>query len=246
MKNKIAIVTGGNSGIGEGIVTSFLRQGAKVAVFCHNEADFAAMQERHSENKDQMMGVGIDTSKKEDWDSAVKQVIEKWGTVDILVNNAGILIMKDVAELSVDEFHDVIHVNLLGYFYGMKQVIPIMKEKKYGRIINVASIAGLKGWAQLSAYCASKFGVIGLTKSSAIDLAPHGITVNAICPGLIETDMTKGMLSDPAMKQGLMQGIPVGRAGQPEDIARVAVYLAESGASFVTGTTNVVDGGNIA
>ena len=170
--------------------------------------------------------------------------MEKFGKLDIMVNNAGILVFGTVDQLTEEQWDRQMSVNLKGVFFGMKHAIIQMKRQgKGGRIINISSIAGLVGFPGISAYCASKGGVTELTREAALDVAKEGITVNAIDPGVIQTDMTAGMLKDKKTSASLLGNTPVGRVGIPEDIGNAAVFLALDASSFITGHNLVVDGG---
>jgi len=166
--------------------------------------------------------------------------------VDILVNNAGIYRAYNLHEMSEENWDTVLNVNLKSVFLGSKRVIPEMLKQGKGKIISIASIAGLVGFAQSGAYCASKGGIIALTKEMVLEYAPKKINVNCIAPGVIKTVMTKDMITDPATKQFLESSTPYPRLGEPEDIAMAAVYLASDESDFVNGEVLVVDGGWVA
>ena len=245
LEGKVAIVTGSDRGIGRGIAFSLAKEGCKVVVNSHekNKNGEEVVSEIKKSGSDGIFVVA-DVSKESDVKNLVKKAADKFGKVDILVNNAGILVFGTVDTLTEKEWDRQLDVNLKGVFlctkYALQQMI---KQGKGGRIINISSIAGLVGFPGISAYCASKGGVTELTREVALDVAKYGITVNAIDPGVIATDMTKGMLDDPATKKSFMESTPVGRVGQPEDIGNAAVFLAMDESSFVTGHNLVVDGG---
>lgn len=243
MKTKVAIVTGGARGIGLGAAKNLLTRGYKVCVCSRHEKDVARAVAKLGKNA---FGMVVDVSKEADWKKLVDAVVKKWGRVDALVNNAGVLLQKDLLSMSFDEAEDVLHINLLGTWMGMKAVVPVMKKQKGGRIVNLSSIAGLRGYAGLGAYCMSKFGVIGLTKVAAKEFAALGVRVNAVCPGLVDTEMTKDWMENKAILGPLVAEIPMARAGKPAEIGAVIGFLADEESSFVTGTTYVVDGGNLA
>lgn len=243
MKTKVAIVTGGARGIGLGAAKNLVKRGYKVCVCSRHEKDVNSAVKKLGKNA---FGMVVDVSKEVEWKKLVSTVVKKWGRVDALVNNAGILLQKDLLSMSFDEAENVLHINLLGSWLGMKAVVPVMKKQKGGRIVNLASIAGLQGYAGLGAYCMSKFGIVGLTKVAAKEFAPLGIRVNAVCPGLVDTEMTKDWMENKKILAPMVADIPLGRAGKPEEIGAVIGFLADEESSFVTGSTYTVDGGNLA
>jgi len=191
----------------------------------------------------------VDVSNKSEVEEAVQKTIQELNKIDILVNNAGIAQFKPFLELTEEEWDRTLDINLKGMFLCCQAVAREMAKNKYGRIINIASIASGQvgvGFLNIAHYCASKGGVTALTEALALELAPLGINVNAIGPGVIETPMTKDLLSDPKAKEGLMARIPKKRLGQPKDIANAAVFLASAEADYLTGATLFVDGGWLA
>ena len=246
LQNKIAIITGAGSGIGQGIALAFVKEGAKVVVADWSEEGGKEAVEQVRKINGEAVFVKTDVSKTVDIDKMVKTCLDKFGRVDILVNNAGIYRVYNLHEMSEEDWDKTINVNLKSVFLGSKRVIPEMLKQGQGKIINTASIAGLVGFAQSGAYCASKGGIIALTKEMALDYAPKKINVNCICPGIIKTAMTKDMITDPATKQFLESSTPYPRLGEPADIAMAAVYLASNESDFVNGHVLVVDGGWIA
>lgn len=239
-KGKTVLVTGGSRGIGEAVCRKFAENGADVAfVYAGSTEKSEALASELSDK----YGVRSKCYKCDvaDFDAVadtVKQVTADFGTVDVLVNNAGITNDKLVLGMKEDDFDRVIDVNLKGTFNTIRQVYPIMARRKSGRIINISSVAGLMGNPGQANYAASKAGVIGLTKTVAKELASRGITVNAIAPGVIETDMTQGMENSPIMEQ-----IPMKRAGRAEEVASLAVFLASGAAGYITGEVIRIDGG---
>ncbi len=246
LQNKIAIITGAGSGIGRGIALAFTKEGAKIVV-----ADWSKEGGEETVRQIQNQGgkaifVKTDVSKVVDVENMVKTCLDEFGGIDALVNNAGIVKSSLLHEMSEKEWDMVINVNLKSVFLGSKKVIPEMLKQKNGKIINVTSIAGLVGFENSGAYCASKGGIIALTRSMALECAPKGINVNCIAPGIIATAMTKDMLDNPVQKQFFENATPYTRLGDPKDIAMAAIYLASEESDFINGHVLVVDGGWIA
>ncbi len=237
----VALVTGAAQGIGRAIALDLARNGAKVVIM-----DISDMQEVVRELKStgvQYSAIKCDVTKKAEVDAGVKQVFDSMKRIDILVNNAGIYPVKAFDEMTEEEWDRVIRINMKGVYYCCKAVLPGMKAQKGGRIINISSIAGLVGFPNLTHYCATKGGILGFSRALALEVASLGITVNAVAPGPIETPGTKGPKE---VYEMTIRAIPVGRMGQPEDIAYAVTFLASKGASFITGQCIVVDGGYIA
>lgn len=250
LDGKVALVTGGARGIGRGIVLSLAKQGADVAI------NFVSHPERAQEVANQVTQMSrrsfvaqADVSKKSEVSQMVQAVTTNLGRVDILVNNAGIVVSKPFLEMTEEEWDQILDVNLKGQFLVSQAVAKEMVKNGGGKIINIASIAsgGIGvGFSDIAHYCASKGGVIGLTEALAVELASKKINVNAIAPGLIETDMTRDIMNNPQAAQGMMMRIPWKRAGKPEDIGAAAAFLASQEADYLTGITIYVDGGWLA
>jgi len=250
LKNKVAFITGARRGIGRGIALKMAEAGAKVAVTDIDEKECQLVVDEIKKIGSEGLAIKMDVTKKEDIENAVDQTVKKFGKLDILVNNAGICWpIKPLTELTEEEWQKLIDINLKGYFLCAQAAIKEMVKQKWGRIINIASVAsGGQGFGSpnLSHYVASKGGVIGLTESWAVEFAPLGINVNAICPGMIETKMVDPFLADPKIKEAFLSRIPKKRMGKPEDIGAAAVFLASEEADYVTGAALVVDGGWLA
>ncbi len=239
LKNKVAIITGGANGIGKKIGERFLEEGAKV-VFSDLSKEVSFM----SELGEDAIYVSADVSVSEDVNSLVSKAVEHFGKVDIIVNNAGVGALGGTVDVTDEDWKKVIDVNLSGTMYGMRAAAKAMKEKDVqGAIINISSILGGVGFNGAIAYCASKGGVVQLTRAGAIDLAADKIRVNAIAPGFISTDMTKDVLKQEDFRNLVLSSTPLGRVGETEDIANSAVYLASDEAKYVTGSIIYVDGG---
>ena len=246
--NKRAIVTGGTRGIGRAIVKELAARSCcgvlfSDVAFIYNSCDECAEEitQEISVSGTQIYAFKADVSNYEQTEDTVKAAIEKLGGVDILINNAGITRDNLLLRMSENDFDDVMNANLKSVFNYTKAVIRPMIKQRYGRIINIASVVGLIGNAGQSNYVASKAGVIGFTKAMARELASRNITVNAVAPGFIQTDMTNKLTDE--QKQAITQNIPMGRLGKPEDVAKVVGFLCSEEADYITGQIIVVDGG---
>ncbi len=242
LEGKTAIVTGGSRGIGRAICLALAARGARVVVnFAGNavaaEETAAACRALGTE----ALAVQADVSKEQDCETLFSAALEAFGRVDILVNNAGVTKDTLILRMREEDFDRVLDTNLKGAFFCMKQAAKLMMKQRSGRIINISSVVGLRGNAGQVNYAASKAGLIGMTKSLAKELAPRGVTVNAIAPGFIETDMT-GVLAD-SVREKLQAEIPMKSLGRPEDVAAAAAFFAEDAAGYVTGQVLCVDGG---
>jgi len=242
LQGKVALVTGGSRGIGRAIALALARQGAKVALTYVQAAEAAeAAATAIRDGGSDAMAIRADVRNLDDVKSMATQAIAKFGQVDILVNNAGIIRDNYLTFMKEEEWDDVLDTDLKGAFFCIKVVGKEMMKKKTGRIINVASDAGLLGDLMRANYASAKAGLLGLTKTAAREFAVHGITVNAVSPGIIETDMIAGMAETRRGKQLAM--IPQARFGKPEEVANAVVFLASDDAGYVTGEVLCVDGG---
>lgn len=242
LTGKTALVTGASRGIGRAIALTLAEAGADVAVnYAGSEAAAAQVVAEIEAMGRKAFMVRADVSSSADVESMVSRVLETFGKLDILVNNAGITKDNLIMRMKEEEFDQVIGINLKGVFNCIKAVTRPMMKQRSGRIINISSVVGVLGNAGQANYVAAKAGVIGLTKSTAKELASRGITVNAVAPGFIETDMTDKLSDD--MKASLLGQIPLARLGAPEDIAKAVRFIASDDASYMTGQTIHVDGG---
>lgn len=242
LEGKIAIVTGASRGIGREIAGALAREGAFVIVNYNGSRERAEETVREiRENGGQAEAYQCDVSDFHASEEMVKQILAKHQRVDILVNNAGITRDGLIMRMSEADFDRVLDINLKGSFHMIRHLSRQFLKQRSGKIINISSISGILGNAGQANYAASKAGIIGLTKSVARELAGRGITVNAIAPGFIETEMTE-VLSD-MVKEAAVKQIPMGHFGKPEDVAELAVFLASDRAKYITGQVISVDGG---
>ena len=239
LKNKVAIITGSGSGIGKEIGETFLKEGAKV-VFSDIHDNFDEIKNLEGEAK----YLKCDVSSSDEVNSLIDKTIEFFGKIDVIVNNAGTGALGGTLEVTDDDWQKVIDVNLSGTMYGMRGAAKRMKEQEIkGSIINISSILGRVGLNGALAYCASKGGVVQLTRAGALDLAESKIRVNAIAPGFIKTNMTKDVLENEDFNAMVTSSTPLGYVGGVEDIANAAIYLASDESKYVTGSVIYVDGG---
>lgn len=242
MSGEVALVTGGGRGIGRAICLELAARGMDVAV---NYAGSAAAAQEVVVACETLgvraLAVRADVSKEDDVSVLVESVVQHMGHIDVLVNNAGIARDELIVKMTGEEFDAVIATNLRGAFLCMKQVSALMIRQRHGRMINISSVVGLRGSAGQVNYAASKAGVIGMTKSLAKELGRRGITVNAVAPGFIQTDMTAKLPEK--VLAGMKANIPLARSGTPEDVARAVAFLAGDDAAYITGQVLRVDGG---
>jgi len=242
LKGKVAIVTGGVQGIGRAICQRLAREGAKVSIFDIAEEMIQRVVHEMKKEGGEVLGVKVDVSSLSEVEQAVNRVIDNFTHIDILVNNAGITSDKLILRMKEEDWDKVIRVNLKGAFNCIRVVSPLMIRRKYGRIINISSIIGLRGNEGQANYAASKAGLIALTKSAAREFARREVTVNAVAPGFIQTGMTENLLKEGKLEKLLSQ-IPLRRVGKPEEVASLVAYLASDEASYITGEVIRIDGG---
>ncbi|MFK7846304.1 MAG: SDR family NAD(P)-dependent oxidoreductase [Rhodothermales bacterium] len=244
-KGKVVFITGGASGIGKATAMAFAKAGARVVVADLNDAGGEEVIQHILALGNQALFVHTDVADPDSVKSAVGEAIDRLGCIDIAFNNAGIGGLETpTSDYPESNWHQVISVNLSGVFYCMKHQLAHMIQRRQGVVINMASVAGLRGFPWHAAYAASKHGVIGLTKTAAVEVAKEGIRVNAICPGFTETPMVELMIEDqPGRKAKLEKGMPIGRMAHPDEIAEAVLFLASSKNKFMIGHSMVLDGG---
>ncbi len=240
LEDKIAIVTGGSAGIGYATVRRFLEEGATVAFGARSaERIDKALDELGA--PDRVRGCVLDISKKDQVKSFTEKVLSEFGRIDILVNNASITADAQFYKMTDEQFEQVLDVNLKGTYYMTKQVVPPMMEQRYGKIIHLSSVSAFNGNFGQSNYAATKAAIMGMTRVMAKELGKYGITVNAVAPGSILTEMYNAVPEE--AKQRKMAGIPLRRYGEPEEVAALLAFLASDEASYITAQTIVIDGG---
>lgn len=240
VKDLVAIITGSGRGIGRAIAEVLMREGARVVISDINEELTKQTADELKKEGGQVLGVACNVTNSESIDKMVNEVVSQWGRVDILVNNAGITRDNLFMRMSDDEWQAVIDTNLTSAFKVTKPVLKVMSKQRFGRIINIASTTGVHGNAGQVNYAAAKAGLIGFTKTVALEYASRGITSNAVAPGFIDTAMTQ-KLSEENIKK-ILDNVPLGRMGTPDDIAQAVLFLAGPG-SYVTGHVLEVNGG---
>ena len=243
LTDKVAIVTGASRGIGEAIAKQLSSCGAKIILIARNSDQLVAVKETIISNGGIAESMAGDVSNLNSISEIVTNTIDKWGQIDILVNNAGIARDNIIMRMKESDWDSVMNINLKGCFNGIKSVARPMIKNKAGRIINITSVIGQIGNAGQSNYAASKAGIMGLTKSMAKELGSRNITVNAVAPGYITTDMTNELNDE--VKEQLKSSIPLGRLGTPDDVANLVCFLASDEAGYITGQTFNVDGGMV-
>ena len=251
LKDKVSIVTGAASGIGKATALTFGREGAKVLCADINREGADAVAAQIADTGGEAASIQVDVSQEDQVIAMIGDAASRWGRLDVVYNNAGVGTGGPIAQMTVEEWDRIMAINLRGVFLGTKHAVPEMLKSGGGAIVNTASDAGIMGTPMLAAYCASKGGVVLFTKATAIELAPMGIRVNAVCPGVIRTPIL-----DPMLEQARMMGAtpeqvwermarahPIGRVGDPEEVANTVAFLASDKASFITGVALSIDGG---
>lgn len=245
LEGKFAVITGAASvnGLGKATARLFAEQGATVAIL---DLNLEAAQAAAADLGAQHVGLACNVTDKDDCQKAAGALIAQWGQIDILVNNAGITQPLKMMDIMPENYDAVLDVNLRGTLYMTQALIPHMRGRQTGSIVNISSVSAQRGGGIFGGphYSAAKAGILGLTKASARELAPDGIRVNAVCPGFIATDITQGKLT-PEMLEGIKAGIPLGRAGRADEVAGCCLFLASELSSYVTGSEVDVNGGSL-
>jgi NAD(P)-dependent dehydrogenase (short-subunit alcohol dehydrogenase family) len=245
LKGKVALVTGGGTGIGKAIALEFAKEGAKVAITGRRVDKLQEVVDAIKKSAGEAVAITGDVSERSDVERIVKTTVDKFKRLDILVNCAGVLFSADLAHHTEKIWDDTLNINLKGSFLCIQRAVPEMLKQGKGKIINISSIAGQIGFPNSVAYCASKGGIMGMTKALAMELAPLKINVNDLAPGDTETPLNEHLLKDPEYLRGRVENTPYGRVGKVSDIAPGAVYLASDESDFVNGITLTIDGGLI-
>ena len=243
LQGKVALVTGGSRGMGAATVRRLHDEGARVVAADVLDDEGKALAD---ELGDRARYIHLDVTSEEQWRATVEQTVREFGRLDVLVNNAGILKFNALADTPLEEFRQILDVNLVGVFLGMKTAIPVMKDAGGGAIVNISSTEGFAATLFCGAYTASKFGVRGLTKAAAIEYGGDGIRVNSVHPGGMDTPMTRAVMDEEGRKYVASKVAGLKRMGQPEEVAAMVAFLASDDASYSTGGEFLVDGGVLA
>jgi 3-hydroxybutyrate dehydrogenase len=252
ISGKVALVTGGGTGIGKAISTALARKGAKIAIASRNPAHLSAAQEHFRSFGFDVLSVPVDVRIKEQVEKGLEQIGKEWGNVHILVNNAGVSGMNPIEDRDDARWHDILETNLTGMYLMTKETLKYMKDPAGGRIINISSVLGRFGVPGYTAYCTSKHGILGFTKALALEVVARGITVNAICPGWVETEMARQGIDESATRQGMtpdefkkqaIEAMPIKRFLHADEVAELVLYLCSAPAGGITGQAINVCGG---
>lgn len=254
LSQEVAIITGASRGIGRAVAEAYAAEGAHLCLVATDVVRLSEVKEGLGLPPERVMTLGLNVTDRDACIAAVRQVEQRFGRVDVLVNNAGVYRAKSFLDYAPQDFQDMLDVNLFGVLHFMQAVLPGMQARRHGRIVNMASTAGKWGSRNQSAYNVSKHAVVGLTRCVALEASPHNVTVNAICPGFIQTDMVEelkaqvahssGMTGEELVKAALAR-VPLGRILNPTEIAGLAVYLGSAESSGMTGQSIHVDGGMV-
>jgi NAD(P)-dependent dehydrogenase (short-subunit alcohol dehydrogenase family) len=244
LDGRVALVTGGNRGLGRAIAEALAQAGASVAVTSRDprRAEAAAAEIAQATGQ-KCLGLALDVRDNDQVKSVVARIIADLGGIHILVNNAGLNIREHIWDVKDENWEEIIDTNLAGAMRCSRAVAGRMKDQGWGRIINIGSMLSMVAIAQRASYASSKAGILGLTRAMALDLAPHGVTVNALCPGVFKTEINRPILNDPDYLKTFLQQIPIGRMGEPAELKGAALFLASDASAYMTGAALIVDGG---
>lgn len=254
LQDQVAIVTGASRGIGRAIAQAYAAEGARLCLMATQVDKLEEVAQSLGLGQDRLMTLGVDVRDRAASAQAVRQAEQHFGRIDVLVNNAGVYCAKPFLEHTDEDFQDMLDVNLFGVLHFMQAVLPGMQARRHGRIVNIASTAGKWGSRNQSAYNTSKHAVVGLTRCVALEASVHGVTVNAICPGFVQTDMVEQLKAQVARSSGIsgeemvraaLARVPLGRVLDPQEIAQLAVYLGSHESRGMTGQSILLDGGMV-
>ncbi|HHT9134511.1 MAG TPA: SDR family NAD(P)-dependent oxidoreductase [Candidatus Avalokitesvara rifleensis] len=243
LRGRVALVTGASKGLGKSMAMALGEAGADIVMVARGPVKLAEAEKEVADMGVRTLTVAADVTIPEDVDKMVSQALAKFGKIDILVNNVGTYVGKPIEESTTEDWFNLINTNLTSTYLCCRAVGKHMMERQRGKVVNMAAAIGALGARNSSAYCASKGGVIQLTRALAVEWAKYHITVNAIAPGTMETEITAKMLEDPKVRKALEGKIPMNRIGQPSDLAGTVIFLSASGSDYITGQTIFVDGG---
>jgi 2-deoxy-D-gluconate 3-dehydrogenase len=246
LDGKVAVVTGGGRGLGQAAACALAEAGADVALLARSAEELATTARMIEEMGRRVLTLPTDVTQESAVEEAAEAVVESFGRVDVLVNNAGVAHVAQLLELTLTDLRRILDVNVVGAILCARAFGAHMVAQRKGTVINVASIAGLGGESDVTAYSASKGALIAFTKALAVEWARHGVTVNAVAPGYFRTDLNKKALDDIQVGPKIVKHIPLRRVGQPEELGPLVVYLASDAAAFMTGSVVVLDGGQLA
>jgi len=243
LSGRVAVVTGASKGLGKAMAVALAAEGARVALIARDHEHLAELAETIRSDGGAVHAFPTDVTSEEQVRRTSQDIVARFGEVNILINNAGINLRKSIGDLTLEDWHSVMDTNVTSAFLMCRTLLPHMRGRGYGRIINMTSIMSHVSMPNRVAYSASKAALLGMTRALALELAPEGITVNGISPGPFVTEMTRPLLDNAEVSAQMVANIPLGRWGKPEEVGQLAVYLCSEEAAFITGTDILIDGG---